>query len=469
MCGIWGSIGAPEGDVVRGWQALAHRGPDAAALRMVEGVDLAHTRLAIQDLDPRSDQPFRAGITTISFNGEIWNHAALRAELAARGPFLTGGDTEVLARLIDAHGAAGLSLAQGMFAVAWTTGDGWLHLARDRFGETPLHYHAGRPFMAASEVKALLAAGASPAKIQWVPPGGLVETDGRTLRVGRWYTTPWRAPELEGATLDETAPEIGRLVEAGALERAVSDVPVCALLSGGIDSAAVALALKRPFPDLVCYTAVMEGGPRADRHAAREVADAVGVELREVFVPAPSADDLRAVVRAIEMPHKAQVEIGWACLQLAERMRVDGFKVTFSGEGSDELWASYGFAHHGIAKDGWVDYRRDLFFGQHRKNFARCNKVFMARGVECRLPFLSTALVEYALGLPEEAVRSRPGRPKEVIQRAYAGRLPAKITSRGKLAFQDGLGLKKAIQAAHGDPRALYARAYAEAFGGVAP
>src|SRR5690606_20503727 len=105
------------------------------------------------------------------------------------------------------------------------------------------------------------------------------------------------------------------------------------------------------------------------------------------------------VIQTIEQPFKAQIEIGWACLHLARQIAADGYRVTYSGEGSDELWASYGFAYHGIQQHGWYDYRRDLFLDQARKNFVRCNKIFMAASVECRLPFLSTPLVEYALSL----------------------------------------------------------------------
>jgi asparagine synthase (glutamine-hydrolysing) len=245
----------------------------------------------------------------------------------------------------------------------------------------------------------------------------------------------------------------------------VSDVPVCTLLSGGIDSAVVAAHLVALYPKITAYTAVMD--PKSpDLRSAREVAEHLGLTLIEVPVTAPSADDLASVVRAIEMPHKAQVEIGWACMLLADRMQADGFKVTFSGEGSDELWASYGFAYHGIKQHGWTAYRRKLFREQHRKNFARCNKVFMARGVECRLPFLGTEIVELALSLPEQLVQSGRSRPKAVLQDSHADLLPLRIVKRAKLAFQDGLGLKAACAAAVADPGRFYAGIHsAEGFG----
>ncbi len=248
------------------------------------------------------------------------------------------------------------------------------------------------------------------------------------------------------------------------MERTVSDVPVCTLLSGGIDSAVVAAHAQRSIPGLVAYIAVMD--PRSpDLRAAREVAEHLSMRLVEVEVPAPSAADLAGIVEAIEMPHKAQVEIGWACSRLADRMRADGFKVTLSGEGSDELWASYGFAYHGIKQDGWLGYRRKLFHEQHRKNFARCNKVFMSRGIECRLPFLSTGLVELALSLPTELVQLGKARPKAVLQDGHADLLPQRVITRQKLAFQDGLGLKDACGEAVANPRSYYTGVFNQGFG----
>lgn len=466
MCGLICGVDGPAHSISRGIAALVHRGPDHQAVEVVGDVVMGHARLAIQDLSAGSNQPMLRGDTTISFVGEIWNWRAVRGALEALGrKFSTEGDTEVVAHAIDEWGERALPRLQGMFAIAWTRGDGVLLAARDRFGEVPLHFHRGWPVMVASEVKALQGAGAALALVDWVPPGAVLEARGGVAKLRRWYYVA--ADPIPGINLRRASEQVGELVARGAAERAISDVPVCTLLSGGIDSAAVALELKRHFPKLVAYVAVMN--PRSpDLRAARVVAEAVGVELREVAVSAPSNEDLERVVRAIEMPHKAQVEIGWACLALARRMQADGFKVTFSGEGSDELWASYGFAYHALKTQDWHSYRRDLFVGQHRKNFARCNKVFMARGVECRLPFLSTPLVELALALPRAAVQDGARRPKAVIQDAYAGRLPELVVRRSKLAFQDGLGLKKAISDAREDPKALYVAALERLFPGLA-
>lgn len=454
MCGIVGSFGADPECVRRGRDALRHRGPDALGLTTLGDVTLGHARLAILDLDPRSDQPFTHGRTTIAFNGEVWNHAALRAELEADGrTFSTTGDAEVLAAALDAWGEDALPRLEGMFAVAWTSdGGATLRLARDRFGEVPLHVTRARPFLCASEIKGLLAAGADPSTIGQLGPGRVlvVTKDSATERA--WHDEP-AAPVP--TTLEEAAAQLRADVEAGVRERLIADVPVAVLVSGGIDSAAIAWHTRAMLPDLVAFTAVMDPRSR-DLRCARELAGALELPLVEVPVVAPSADDLAATVRAIEQPSKAQVEIAWPCLALARAVRASGARVVLSGEGSDELWASYGMSYHGVQRLGWHAYRKRLFLDQARKNFPRTNKAFMTAGVEPRLPFLNSALVAHALGLPEGAVRRGSSRPKAIMQEAYRGLLPRAIIDRPKLAFQDGLGMKTAAQAAVTDPRRYY-------------
>jgi len=445
--------------------ALKRRGPDADGVYRSGELSLIHTRLSILDLDERSDQPFTCGKTTLIYNGETWNWKGVRKELESVGrKFETECDTEVVATALDEWGTDALPKLNGMFAAAWTTGDGVLRLARDRFGEVPLHVgKRGSSFLFASELKALLAAGASPSTFADVGPGERVEVDARgKIRTSRWHDPPIDA--VETAT-EEAASELFRLLKRSVRDRAMSDVPVCTLLSGGIDSAAVAMLLREVVPDLVAYVAVLDGEKSTDVKRAREVAEFLGIELREVSVAVPSASDLSRVVGEIEMPFKAQVEIGWPCLKLAEAMRGDGFKVTFSGEGSDELWASYGFAYHGLKKVGWHEYRKKLFLDQSRKNFPRANKAFMTQGVECRLPFLHPSVVEFALSLPRGVVQAK-GRPKAVMQEAFRGKLPDSVVDRSKVAFQDGMGLKKAIAASVPNAKAFYAAEFGKKFGG---
>ena len=458
MCGIIAAF--DYGTVERGVEAARHRGPDAIGIVGSGGVVLGHTRLAIVDLDARSNQPFTYGRVTLAYNGETWNYRAVRAELEGLGRmFYTAGDTEVVAAAIDVWGWEGLRKLDGMCAVAWTTGDGQLWLARDRFGEIPLHYSGD---VAASELKVLAAGTLAVRPSAYVPPGGVVVLEkGKASR-----TFPFHAnsqPATSPLGFEAAVAAVRTAVCRGVTDRTMADVPVCTLLSGGLDSTAVAWAAKQVMPSLIAYTAVQDERSR-DLRMARLAAAHVGCELREVTIPRPTPADLARTVAAIEMPHKAQVEIGWACLVLAARIAADGFKVVFSGEGSDELWGSYGFAYHGIKAQGWHAYRRGLFMEQHRKNFARCNKAFMTAGVECRLPFLHPPLVDLAWSLPEDRVR-RGKRPKAVLEAAFADVLPREILTRAKVAFQEGLGMREAAAAAVDGPAAFYKDVFERIYG----
>ena len=464
MCGVIAALGAR--DLTPAMTALAHRGPDDAESDSKAGISLAHTRLAIRDPLPRSRQPYTAGPVTISYNGELFNTAYLKALCEQASPgytWATTGDTEVLAAALHLLGpAAALAEADGMFGLAWADQrtPGILHLARDRHGEIPLHLH--KAGVAASELKAFRTLGlrCGP-NVTDVTPGQWwqVTTQGVTATTfGTVTATPRPAAPCEASGYLSAA--LATAVD----RRVIADVPVCTLLSGGIDSAAITLELTRHHPGLVAYTAVLDRRSR-DLRCARETADLLGIKLIEIPVQPPTADDLAGVVSQIELPHKAQVEIGWPCLALAAAMNSDGFKVTYTGEGSDELWASYGFAYHGLAVKGWYAYRRDLIRAQARKNFPRINKAFLAYGVEARLPFLDPDLVTFALSLPREAVQDGPAHPKAVLQRAYTGRLPNTVTSRPKVAFQDGLGLKTAIMKTLPDPGRFYRAEYATRYG----
>jgi asparagine synthase (glutamine-hydrolysing) len=487
VCGVVAAIGTL--DIGPAVDALTHRGPDATGTARRGPISLGHTRLAILDLDRRSNQPFTYGQTTVSYNGECWNYAELRAELERAGDvFATTGDTEVIAAALDRWGPAALDRIQGMFALAWTAGDSGgayrLHLARDRFGEVPLHLvRAPAALLAVSELKALVPLGLVRAPRAEIGPGEHWTLTPR-LHTGkrRWYTPPATpVPTTRAAAASQLAEHITTAVR----ERAIADVSVCTLLSGGIDSASVTAALVAALPTPpVAYTAVLDPAS-TDLRAARTVAEHLGISLVEVKVPVPTAGDLGEVIRIIEQRSKAQIEIGWACLHLARQIASDGHKVTFTGEGSDELWASYGFAYHVLGRGPrartqpgasaeasrdtrWHTYRRELFLAQAHRNFPRANKAFMAYGVECRLPFLHTPLVEFALGLERQVVQEHGwNHPKAIMAAAgrHAGLLPEQITGRAKLAFQEGMGLKGAIAEVLADPARFYRAEFRRLYG----
>lgn len=464
MCGIIGGFDIPQ--IEKGLQSIVHRGPDNQNIIQTDNVYFGHVRLSIIDTSSNSNQPFVYGSTTMIFNGTIWNYRELRDELNIETK--TSGDTEVLCAILDKYGIDGLNKVQGMFAIAFTKGDGSITIVRDRHGEVPLHYSLLTglfpSFSFCSEIKGLLALGESGKTIKMLEPGHYIKVSSDfTIEEGCWYDIREHIKDTSRWNLYTSKHEIETQIYCGSYERTIADVPVACLLSGGIDSAITTLVASKHIPNLVTYTAVYDENSK-DLRSAREVAKYLGVELREVKVESPTLDDVNDVINTIEMSYKAQVEIGYPCVQLARKIHDDGFKVIMSGEGSDELWASYGMSYHGIKEKGWQNYRIELFGSQHRKNFSRCNKIFMKYGIECRLPFLNTQLVETALGLSQDIVWDGKSRPKAILQEAFRGQLPDDIVDRKKVAFQDGMGIKDLYQDIVESPKTYYTNHYKKLF-----
>jgi asparagine synthase (glutamine-hydrolysing) len=281
MCGIAGVVPLQGGTPADGSRlsamcdTLVHRGPDDAGCEVREGVALGMRRLAVIDVTG-GHQPVYNEDRTVSvvFNGEIYNYRELRAELSAAGHrFATAGDTEVLVHLWEEHGPALLPRLNGIFAFALhDSRRRRLLLARDHFGIKPLYYAVTpRHLVFGSEIKAILASGLvagsldvdglgqflaweyvpSPAtlvqQVRKLEPAGMLEVDlGQgTIRAGRW----WRLPRhgADDASLPRTAGDWEDAVDAGVRSavgrQLVSDVPLGAFLSGGVDSSLVVSAM----------------------------------------------------------------------------------------------------------------------------------------------------------------------------------------------------------------------------------
>ena len=459
MCGLIGGA-LPQARVEAALDSIAHRGPDARGVYSDGTFTLGHTRLAIQDLTEASAQPYFCDGLAMTYNGELWDRDRRIA-----------GDTPRVAYLLADHGAAALPLLHGMFALAWIGQTGTLYLARDEFGEVPLHFGwtPERRFVYASEIGPLLELGAARSTVAWLRPGHVLSvTPGGITRMEPWTRFLETKVDIQ-VTPEQAAAELADLLSIGATSRMTADVPVAVLASGGLDSTAVVVSLVQAGFSPPLYTAVHD--PRsADLRHARIVAKELSLPLVEVPVKV-SADVLARAVRVSEQPHKAQVEIAAACLPLAEAIASDGFKVVLSGEGSDELWGSYGLSYHGIRKQGFGPYRRDLFVGQHRKNFARVNKVFMAAGVEARMPFLEPDLVRFGLRLSQPVVTDGGRHLKAVLAHGVeaTGLIPQSTVWRTKRAFQTEARIDSSAAAAVASPRAYYWAEYERTFRGVTP
>ena len=357
--------------------ALAHRGPDGEGQRIEARVGLAHRRLAI--IDPAGGaQPLTRGGVTVVFNGALFNHPELREELGRSGyRFESGSDTEVLLQAYLAWGEDCLERFEGMFAFALhDPRTRTLLVARDAFGIKPVYWTAlPDRLIWASEIKALLLDPEVPrrldpealddylllqtvpgestlfAGIQKLPPAHLQRVDLTSLRVQTrrwWQRTPPPAPPSIDVLRDRLHTVVARAVRA--------DVPVGIMLSGGLDSSAVAAIAAQAAPGaLKAWTgAYREGAGFDESPHAQRVAAHLDLPLQTVW---PQADEwvetLPRLARAMDEPAAGPGVFGQYAV--ARAARAAGIKVLLGGQGGDELFA--GYARHlalalGDALDG---------------------------------------------------------------------------------------------------------------------
>ena len=472
MCGIAGSWRAESWNVKDALDVIDHRGPDGKAVAFVGDAIHGHVRLAIMDPTPRSDQPFEYEGLTLSYVGECWNYLELREYLETAGyRFRTTGDTEVVAAALHLWGEAALSKLEGQYAFAWTDQHGITRLARDRFGEVPLYvlhapdadlFSQGTGVMWSSERKAF---GERGAEAEPVPAGGCVELREGGPRGYAYYEQRWATVRSKGCADPKG---VLRILERAIERRLQSDVPVCCLISGGIDSSLILRLVKDRKPDVVAYTIVFDEDSE-DLREARFIADHLGVELREVPVPLRGEEEeaTAAAIGTIEITMKAQIEIAIHCLPLAHRIYKDGFRVVLSGEGADELFGGYGMLARHSKKNGGRDWPFTRLTGiekMARGNFVRINKAFMAHGVEARTPYMDRDLIEAVLPL----YRDECPEQKLLLRGAAEGLLPDRTRLRRKVSFQSGSGMRSYMEEhLDGQQQIRYNQIARELFGGI--
>lgn len=402
MCGIAGLLtkGRIEPTVVRRMiDPIAHRGPDDQGVWIdaEAGIGLGHRRLSIIDLSPLGHQPMGSadGRWMISYNGEIYNYAALRAELDAThsGPAGNGigwrghSDTEILVECIAAWGLeAALRKSIGMFALAlWDRKERRLHLARDRFGEKPLYYGwTGGDFVFGSELKAIrahprfdnalsrpaLALFAArtyipapfsiyerlfklePGCILTVTPTAVARPHAQALAEGRAedglsLTRYWSYRDVMRCGFANPIGNEGEAVErleqalAEAIGgQAVADVPVGAFLSGGIDSSTVVALYQKysPIPVRTFSIGFEEAGFNEAEYA-KAVARHLGTVHNERYVTVKEARDVIPLLPAMyDEPFADSSQIP---THLVSRFAREQVTVALSGDGGDELFAGY--------------------------------------------------------------------------------------------------------------------------------
>ncbi len=375
MCGICGAVSFTGQDVqhdalARMCARLVHRGPDGEGIHVAGSAGLAQRRLSIIDLSPGAVAPLsnEDGTIWVTFNGEIYNFQELRTELAAKGHvFKTAGDTEVIVHLYEQEGLDCLSRLRGMFALAiWDGPKRRLLAARDRLGKKPLFYtRTPGSFIFASSIAALLANPDVTAEpnyravddfltyqyvpspetafkgIHKLPPGHfLICGPDAGIEVRRY----WRPPLATRATARATNAEeiqselLERLREAVRM-RLISDVPLGAFLSGGVDSSAVvALMAQESDRPVKTFSIGFEEQDFDELPYARRLAERYGTEHHEFIVRPDATDILPELVRHYGEPFADASALPTYFLSKLTRQHVT---VALSGDGGDENFSGY--------------------------------------------------------------------------------------------------------------------------------
>ena len=371
MCGIAGIIGRAgetvDSSVVhRMCEAIVHRGPDDEGIYAHGAVGLGMRRLSIIDL-AGGKQPIHNEDETVwvVFNGEIYNFPTLRRELEQRGHrFYTHSDTEVIVHLYEEMGADFVKKLRGMFAIAlYDLKRNSLILARDRLGKKPLHYalHNGR-LLFGSEIKTILAVHPELAEvdlegllqyfyfgyipdphtafqsIRKLPAGHLLEFRNGEMRIRRYWDLPaygTHPPISE----DECVEELERRLEEAVRIRLISDVPLGALLSGGVDSSIiVALMARASAKPVKTFSVGFREEQFNEAEYARTVAERFGTDHHELVLDPNLEETLTYLSRMLEEPFgdSSMLPTYYVC-----RMARRGVTVALSGDGGDELFAGY--------------------------------------------------------------------------------------------------------------------------------
>ena len=371
MCGICGVVyrdreRIPEPtDVARMRDAMRHRGPDEAGIWTDKGVGLGHRRLRIIDL-ASGQQPLsnEDGQIQVVFNGEIYNFRTLRNQLQASGhKFASRSDTEVIVHLYEEVGSDFPRHLEGMFAIAlWDQRKRSLWLARDHLGKKPLHYyedseklvfasdlHAIREYpgvnieVAEEAILDFLHLGYIPApatiyrQVRKLMPGHAACWQGELRKPKAYWTLP--APSVGSWSWPEACDAFRERFEDAVRRRLVSDVPLGAFLSGGLDSSAVVAAMCRVAEKPIRTFTIGFGERSHDESAdARRVAEYLGTDHVELTAEAPTIDLLPQIVRFMDEP---MADSSALPTFLVCRLAREYVTVALSGDGGDELLGGY--------------------------------------------------------------------------------------------------------------------------------
>ena len=350
-------------------KAMKHRGPDGEGVFIAPGVALSHVRLSIIDTSTAAKQPMQnsSGRFTISFNGEIFNYQLLRTKLAEQGnTFKTNSDTEVLLQLFEKHGKEMLPMLNGFFAFAiYDREEHSIFIARDRFGEKPLYYcmnEENKMICFSSELRNVihlmphspslneealheyLHYNYIPAPlticngIQKLIPGTFLEIKHGNIVHEKFYVlknNPVKHPQANAI-----AHQLEEKTKLAVERRMVSDVPVGAFLSGGVDSSIVSALAVKLNPDIETFSLGFKANHFFDEsNYAEQVARHIGTNHHSIYVH--EDDLLQNVTELIELTDEPFADSSSIALYSLCKSLKGKYKVMLSGDGADEIFGGY--------------------------------------------------------------------------------------------------------------------------------
>ena len=436
MCGITGIWGQNNPILVKSMMdSIAHRGPDAEGMyqNANQSGNLGHRRLSI--MDPKGgDQPIYGEVPTraIIANGEIYNFPQLRSSLQEQSDFQTSSDSEAILRLYEDRGISAIEELDGMYAFAIADGEK-LFVARDPLGIKPLYYgEIEGAWVFASELKAI---SQHCKNVREFPPGSYYHSD-------KGFSTFYSVPDLypdSNVDVEELIKRVRHTVEESVIKRLMSDVPLGAFLSGGLDSSIIAAVAKQHKEQLHTFSVGI--GDSRDLEAARKVSAHLGTIHHEyIITPEEVNAKLPEIIYYLESFDQDLVRSAIPCY-FTSRMAAEYVKVILTGEGADELFAGYTYYKDIPDEDVLHKELRRSVSSLHNINLQRVDRMTMAHAIEGRVPFLDLNMIELGQQIPANLkLVGEPLVEKWILRKAFEDMLPSEIVWRKKEQFDEGSG-----------------------------
>jgi len=456
MCGIWASIGlASDKALLNGLNKLKARGPEDTSFTDLSGATLGFTRLAINGLTHNGMQPMqRSGVSWIC-NGEIYNWRNLAAEYGLDAK--SGSDCEIVGPLysrfleLDLPLGAVFRALDGVFALVIVDQiNDQIVIARDPYGVRPL-YSCVNPegHFYASELKALPEGKHFP-----VYPGVYHRyclSTGEIKEITAYHTIPiYKQPVLINS-IGLSCQVVRSALEGAVKKRMMTERPIAALLSGGLDSSLIASLLAKGLreagaPPLKTFSIGMPGS--SDLAHARLVAHWIGSDHTEVVLSADEFfDAIHEVIYAIESYDTTTVRASVGNWLVGRAIRETDCKVVFNGDGADEVWGSYLYFYKAPSDAAYEEEVTRLLEDIHYFDVLRSDRCISSHGLEPRTPYLDKEFVAAARSVPTAFRRPGSNRcEKWLMRQAFDDgiTLPKEVLYRRKEAFSDGVSGDKA-------------------------